>query len=129
MMDHSFSGDFPESAELMLLMQELDAACDILGLDIRALEIVLGVPAGTFDGHVADRDLPRAAEMQARRLVEVSSSVRLLSGEGLARRWLDTALPGLGHRTPASLMRQPGGLSHLRDLLREAMDEAMVPTS
>ncbi len=128
-MQHAFSNDFPTSAEQTLLMQELNAAHAILGLDISTLEIVLGVPGGAFDSHVADLDLPRAAELQARRLIEVSSAARLLFGDGSTKRWLGTALPALGHRTPASLMQQPGGLSRLRDLLREAMDEAIGATS
>jgi hypothetical protein len=127
-MQHITSDGLAPSTEQSLLMRELEATYGVLDLNIGTMELILGVPAGTLTSAIS-RTLPRAAERQVRRLVEVASTARLLLGSENVGCWLHTPLPGLGHRTPSSIMRQPGGLAYLRDLLRQALEELVeVPS-
>lgn len=112
-------------SERLLLFRELEATCEDLDLDVGVLELVVGVPSGTFASPGLP-DLSPAAERQIRRLVEVASTARLLLGDGKVGCWLHTPVPGLGHRSPMSIMLRPGGLAHLRDLLREAVEELVA---
>lgn len=104
--------------EHRLLLAEMERAAADLGMTKGAMEIVLGMPAGTLRSSLVGMELSRGVETQLRRVLEVAHLARVLLGASGVRSWIATPEPRLGHSTPLRTMQRPGGVSLVRELLR-----------
>lgn len=120
-MGSTYMNDFNSVEEQRILLVELDQVRADWAVGARVMENILGLTAGFLDEGAA-LPLREDAEAQLRRLLEVARLANGLLGENF-RSWLIAAEERLGFATPIEMMQRPGGLTLVRELLRDAWDE------
>jgi hypothetical protein len=118
------TADLLARTEWSLLMGDLVAIPVEWGVSMEAVERIAGALPGSLDTSVL---APTAGvEAQVRRLLEVAHLLRMLVYPSPVGEWLASAQPQLALATPLDLMSRSGGLAYLRDVLRDAWEEAAM---